>query len=98
MRIIDPAIKYTHWVPYMSWNWLRATGNVNILGLCVTMSGHISDFHVPMKVKMDSDAIAGLEIGRMTCHKMPSDEHPSIVAASSSSRGSVLKNCLSMNT
>ncbi len=57
------------------------------------INGHRKSFHVHMNVITPSVASAGAESGRTIRVRTPSRDAPSMRAASSSSTGSVRKNC-----
>jgi hypothetical protein len=58
----------------------------------IAISGQTRSFHAPSRVKIASVARAGLASGSTIRQKTPNVLHPSIRAASSSSRGSDRKN------
>ena len=49
--------------------------------------GQKKSFHLAIRVMAPHEAMAGLITGRMILVKMPKSEHPSILAASTSSSG-----------
>jgi len=58
------------------------------------MRGPIKLFQVPIKVNMVTVVTAGIIKGKFILQNIPKKEQPSILAASSNSLGSVIKNCL----
>ena len=59
-----------------------------------TINGHIKSFHANLIVKIASATIPGFTSGSIICPKMRKRPHPSTIAASSSSFGRDIKNCL----
>ncbi len=75
----------------------RPSWTVYISSELITISAQMKSLKTPMKVKMASVARAGFASGMITRHRTPKRLHPSMKAASSSSRGIERKYCLSRN-
>ena len=72
----------------LSRNVRRATGNVKICRVFKKINWLKKSLHVQMKVKIAVVTSAGVLSGKMTRQKSRMGPQPSILAASSSSRGS----------
>ena len=95
--ITAPAICIGYLVVYCHCNVERAGPSVIIFGDVFTINGHIKSFHANFAVKITSDTIPGFMSGSMIFPKIWKRLHPSISAASSSSFGRDMKNCLRRN-
>ena len=91
----DAAISCSYAVPISLEKTRNPTGTVRIFGLVVMISTQVNEFQLPKNLNKSTVKIAGLESGTMMVNKKRKREHPSIRAASSSSSGTPLKNCLS---
>ena len=79
-------------------NMVNPTAKVRMLSVFVTISGHIKLFHAETNVNILSVAIAGMAQGTPILKKVARGEHPSIIAASSSSAENEEKYCLIIKT
>ena len=88
---VTTAIIAGHKVKNWNLNWLRASGNVYWLRSCRMISGQKNAFQEPWKEMMATAAMAGTPSGSITRQKVVRKPAPSILAASSRSRGMVRK-------
>jgi hypothetical protein len=65
---------------------------------CRAIIDQKNSFQVKMNTKIARALSAGVDMGRMILTRMPRELQPSIWAASSSSRGMLMKNCRRRNT
>src|SRR5439155_16731779 len=95
---IAPASTQFQFTPNSPWNDASPSGSVRCSGERTTMSGHWNAFHDPWNCRIARAARAGYAFGRMICRNVRKVLAPSIEAASSSSFGSDLKNCVMKKT
>src|SRR5205823_13132590 len=95
---IDPAAKYPHsWEKPPTKN-RSPTGAVYMSSLSMKVAARMNSFHAVMKEKSAVMATAGLASGSTMRQKMVPADAPSMMAASSSSRGMVSKYPFSIQT
>ena len=90
--ITETAIIRWNWVSYCVRNQRSPTARVSFSGDDRKMNGSKKSFQAPMNDKTATVAIAGLLSGTRICQRICQEDAPSISAASSSSRGSVIRN------
>ena len=95
--ITAPAICIGYLVVYYPCN-VESAGPSVILSIDVlTINGHMKSFHANFAVKITSDTIPAFVSGSMILPKIWKRLQPSSNAASSSSFGNDIKNCLRRN-
>src|SRR5947207_12249809 len=86
-----------HLISMSESNVAMATWMTRTSGDDPAMSGQRNESHESWKRMIAKAIKAGSELGRMIRQKAPNREQPSMRAASSSSYGIAMKNCLSKN-